>query len=96
MGGALLKGWLASGVKAITVVEPKPSADLKRLAKAKKIMLVATPSQVARAPTVCVVAIKPQILKGEAPALKAIAQTSLMISIAAGTSIAAPTRPASA
>ena len=46
MGGALLKGWLKRGVKSITVVEPKPSAELRKLAQAKKITLFAAPSQV--------------------------------------------------
>ncbi|HWA70093.1 MAG TPA: pyrroline-5-carboxylate reductase [Rhizomicrobium sp.] len=89
MGSALLKGWLAGGIKSITVVEPKPSADLRSLAKTKKIALVAAPSLVKARPSVCVVAIKPQILKGEAPALAAFAQKgALMISIAAGMSVA--------
>src|SRR3569833_1260593 len=89
MGTALLNGWLASGTKNITVVEPKPSTELKKLAKAKKIALVAAPSQVKTKPDVCIVAIKPQILKGEAVALAGFAKTALMISIAAGTTIAA-------
>jgi pyrroline-5-carboxylate reductase len=92
MGSALLKGWLARGVKAITVVEPRPSAELAKLARAKKIALFATPSAVKRKPSVCVVAIKPQVLKGEAQALASFAQAgALMISIAAGTSVAALT-----
>ena len=75
MGSALLKGWLKSGVKSITVVEPAPSAELRKLARAKKIVLVAAPSQVKAKPSVCLVAIKPQVLKGEAPALAGFAQT---------------------
>ncbi len=86
MGSALLKGWLAKGVKPITVIEPKPSPELKKLAKAKKITLSDTLT-VKGKPTVCVVAIKPQVLKGEAPALAGFAQTALMLSIAAGTSV---------
>ena len=90
MGSALLQGWLARGAKSITVVEPKPSAQLRKLARAKKIVLFAAPSQVKRKPSVCVVAIKPQILKGEAQTLAGFAQAgALMISIAAGTSVAA-------
>jgi pyrroline-5-carboxylate reductase len=90
MGGALLTGWLARGVKAIMVVEPKPSAQLRRLARAKKIALFAAPSEIKRKPSVCVVAIKPQVLKGEAQTLASFAQSgALMISIAAGTSVAA-------
>jgi len=43
MGTALLKGWLNRGVKSLSVVEPKPSAELRRLARAKKITLLAAP-----------------------------------------------------
>jgi pyrroline-5-carboxylate reductase len=93
MGGALLTGWLKIGVKSIAVVEPKPSAQLRKLAKAKKIALFAVPSQTKTNPSLCVVAIKPQVLKGEAPALAGFAgQGALMISIAAGTSVAALTK----
>jgi pyrroline-5-carboxylate reductase len=97
MGSALLKGWLGRGVKSIIVVEPKPSAELRKLARAKKIALFAAPSDVKRKPSVCVVAIKPQVLKGEAAALAGFAAPTksgagaLMISIAAGTSVAALT-----
>jgi pyrroline-5-carboxylate reductase len=90
MGSALLKGWLNRGVKSMAVVEPKPSAELRKLARAKKIALFAAPSQVKRKPSVCLVAIKPQVLKDEAPVLASFAQSgALMISIAAGTSVAA-------
>ena len=90
MGSALLKGWLKSGAKSILVVEPKPSPELRKLAKAKKISLFAAPSQVKGKPLVCVVAIKPQVLKGEAAALASFAASgALMLSIAAGTSIEA-------
>jgi pyrroline-5-carboxylate reductase len=89
MGSALLKGWRANKLKNIIVVEPKPSAEIKKLAKAKAITLVSAPSQVRGKVDTCIVAIKPQILKGEARALAAIADKALMISIAAGTSIAA-------
>ena len=41
MGGALLKGWIARKAGPIIVVEPKPSAALKTLAKKKAITLVA-------------------------------------------------------
>ena len=90
MGSALLKGWLKGGIRSITVVEPKPSAELRKLAKAKTIALVAVPSEVKAKPSVCLVAIKPQVLKGEAGALVNFAGSgALMISIAAGTSVAA-------
>jgi pyrroline-5-carboxylate reductase len=91
MGGALLKGWLARGIGPVVVIEPKPSTELKSLAKKKAITLVAAPSQIGtRKVSACVVAVKPQVLKGEAAALANIPGAgALMISIAAGTSIAA-------
>jgi pyrroline-5-carboxylate reductase len=91
MGGALLKGWRARKIKPVIVVEPKPSAELRKLARAQAITLVAAPSAVkAKKFDACIVAIKPQVLKDEAPSLVAIAQSgALMISIAAGTSVAA-------
>jgi len=90
MGSALLQGWLSQGAKSLIVVEPRPSAELRKLARAKKIALFAAPSDVKRKPSVCVVAIKPQVLKGEAETLAGFAQSgALMISIAAGTSVAA-------
>ena len=48
MGSALLKGWLKTGVKSVQVVEPKPSAELLKLARSKKIALFAVPSLAAK------------------------------------------------
>jgi len=86
MGTALLKGWLAKGLKPITVIEPKPSSALKKLAREGRITLAPDLAIKVR-PTVCVVAIKPQVLKDAAPTLAGFAKKALMISIAAGTSI---------
>jgi pyrroline-5-carboxylate reductase len=87
MGGALLQGWLAAKAGSVIVVEPKPSAALRALAKKKAITLVAAPSELhAEKISVCLVALKPQILKHEAAQLARFAQSgALMISIAAGT-----------
>ena len=87
MGGALLKGWIARKAGSIIVVEPKPSSLLRGLARRKAITIVAAPSQFkARTLSACVVALKPQILKHEAPVLADFARAgALMISIAAGT-----------
>jgi pyrroline-5-carboxylate reductase len=91
MGAALLKGWRAKKIRPILVVEPKPSAEIRKLAKSKTIMLYAAPSQVkAKKIDACLVALKPQVLKEQAASLAAIAGSgALMLSIAAGTSIAA-------
>jgi len=83
MGAALLKGWLKQGVGSITVVEPKPSAGIKSLARQKKITLLS--GIPAKKFSACAVAIKPQVLKEGASSLAYIAQHALMISIAAGT-----------
>jgi pyrroline-5-carboxylate reductase len=87
MGGALLKGWLARGLGPVVVVETNPSPALKRLARRDVTLL----KNLDDAPTklrVCVIALKPQILKTEAPRLRAIAASGApMISIAAGSSI---------
>ena len=87
MGSALLQGWLKRGVGPVIVVEPKPSPEIKKLARTKAIALVAAPSQVAaKKLSACVVAIKPQVPKSEAPVLAEFAtRGALMISIAAGT-----------
>lgn len=90
MGSALLKGWLARGLPAIAVVEPNPSPVLRKLCRQKRVPLAATLKDTPRTKiAACVVAIKPQILRTEAAQLTAIADSgALMVSIAAGTSIA--------
>jgi pyrroline-5-carboxylate reductase len=87
MGGAMLQGWLAGGLGPVVAVEPRPAASLKRL---KGVRFVADVAAIPPGPIrACVVALKPQILRGEAVHLKAIAAGGApMISIAAGTSIA--------
>jgi len=85
MGSALLKGWIGQGIGPISVVEPRPSAGLKALARSRKITLLAALPR-ARKFSACVVAVKPQVLKGEAALLADFAHAgALMISIAAGT-----------
>jgi pyrroline-5-carboxylate reductase len=89
MGGALLKGWISSKLGPIVVVEPNPSAALRRFARVNAVALHAQIEDVdATGTAACVIAIKPQILKNEAARLRAIAESgALLVSIAAGTSI---------
>ena len=85
MGGALLRGWVEAGIGPVTVVEPAPSPALRKLAGVTILKEIEDAAGHYRA---CVVALKPQILKGEAARLKPIAQSGApMISIAAGTTI---------
>jgi pyrroline-5-carboxylate reductase len=90
MGGALLKGWVAKGLTPVIAVEPKPSPELKALVRKSSVTIVPSIEAVkAKRVRACVIALKPQILKTEAVRLKAIAGSgALMLSIAAGTTIA--------
>lgn len=85
MGGALLEGWLRSGLdpKKVTVIEPSPAAELSALA-ASGVRLnpdVAALDDVGAV----VIAVKPQIadaaLRGLAPM---IAASTIVVSIMAG------------
>jgi len=86
MGTALIRGWIKAGLGPITAVEPAPSAHLERLEGPALVAdLRRVPHQGWRA---CVVALKPQVVRGEAAKLKPIADAgTLMISIAAGTGV---------
>ncbi len=86
MGSALIKGWIAAGrFSPIHVVEPNPSAALRSLARKRGVILHAalpeSPPQLAAV----VLAIKPQVLKGEDKLLKILGKSgALVLSIAAG------------
>src|SRR5688572_10595386 len=86
MGSALIKGWIAAGrFSPIHVVEPAPSAALKSLARKRAIILHgALPTALPRLAAV-VLAVKPQVLKGEDKLLKTLGKSgALVLSIAAG------------
>jgi pyrroline-5-carboxylate reductase len=90
MGGALLNGWIAQGVRPIAAVEPNPGEHLLGLARTNGIALLKDVHEITGSSVAaCVVALKPQVLRTEAIRLRRIAQAgALMISIAAGTGIA--------
>jgi len=89
MGSALLAGWLAAGVPAgsVWVIEPAPSDWLRGLG----VHLNADSNgSLPAAPAVALLAVKPQMMGAALPALQALGNgTTLMVSIAAGTTIAA-------
>jgi pyrroline-5-carboxylate reductase len=86
MGVALLRGWLAKKLEPIVVVEPMPSPGVRKLAGLRKFTLRKTAVEIGGPIRACVVALKPQVLKTEAAALRPLAESgALMISIAAGT-----------
>lgn len=85
MGSALLAGWLAAGVPAVSVwvIEPNPSDWLRAAG-------VHLNEGVPAAPAVALLAVKPQMMGAALPALQALGNgATLFVSIAAGTTIAA-------
>lgn len=90
MGSALIKGWIAQDIRPIAAIEPNPGEHLLDVARANGVALFKSVDELAGASIgVCVVALKPQILRVEAIRLRPIARGgALMLSIAAGTGIA--------
>jgi pyrroline-5-carboxylate reductase len=87
MGGAMLAGWLESGVDpaAILVVDPNPSDELKAMA-AKSGFSHAPGLSDGQIAGVMILALKPQIMAGALGALAgAVDANTLVISVAAGT-----------
>lgn len=85
MGSALLAGWLEAGLpaSAVWVVEPNPTDWLKGTG-------VHLNEGIPPAPAVALLAVKPQMMGAALPALQALGNgTTLFVSIAAGTTIAA-------
>lgn len=91
MGGAMLAGWLARGLapSQVMVQDPGPPPDLAAFLVSHNIKVVPVLGDLARPPSVIVVAVKPQLMDQVFPALArhAGAQT-LVISIAAGKALA--------
>ena len=87
MGGAMLDGWLARGLKPkqITVIEPQPDKTVKALARRG---LKLNPKGKASAARAIVIAVKPQTAAEALPPLAAyVDKTTLVVSIMAGRTI---------
>jgi pyrroline-5-carboxylate reductase len=88
MGGALLAGWLERGLnpRAVVAIDPSPPVDSAALlAKAGIAPVAVPPTGTAR---VIVLAVKPQIIAGVLPALRAlVGPGTVVLSIAAGTTL---------
>jgi pyrroline-5-carboxylate reductase len=81
MGGALARGWSKQNLPVVAV-DPNPPASLRRL---KGVSVIRSLDQATGKYRACVIALKPQILRGEASALKPLVQSGVpAISIAAG------------
>jgi pyrroline-5-carboxylate reductase len=87
MGGAMLDGWLARGLKPkqFTVIEPQPDKAVKALARRG---LKLNPKGKAAAASAIVIAVKPQAAAEALPSLAAyVDKTTLVLSIMAGRTI---------
>jgi pyrroline-5-carboxylate reductase len=87
MGGAMLDGWLARGLKPkqATVIEPQPDKAVKALARRG---LKLNPKGKAAAASAIVIAVKPQTAAEALPLLAAyVDKTTLVLSIIAGRTI---------
>jgi pyrroline-5-carboxylate reductase len=87
MGGAMLDGWLARGLKPkqVTVIEPLPDKTVKALARHG---LRLNPKGKAAAAKAIVIAVKPQTAAEALPPLAAyVDKTTLVLSIMAGCTI---------
>lgn len=90
MGGALLAGWLESGLDPATVFiqEPDPGDEIAALAKKHGISVSAKP-ELDDAPSVIVLAVKPQVMGDVLPGLKdRMGEKTVVLSIAAGCKLA--------
>ncbi|MGO8655948.1 pyrroline-5-carboxylate reductase family protein, partial [Rhizobium ruizarguesonis] len=86
MGGAMLSGWLKSGVpvSAVIVVDPGPSpAMLATISEAGATHLTALPTDLKA--SVLFLAVKPQVMEAVLPAVKsAVGPGTVVVSVAAG------------
>ncbi|MBT9384937.1 pyrroline-5-carboxylate reductase [Pseudooceanicola sp. CBS1P-1] len=85
MGSAMLAGWLANGLApgSVWVLDPHPSDWLKSTG-------VHVNDGLPEAPAVAIIAVKPQMMGAALPGLQALGNgTTVFLSIAAGTQIAA-------
>jgi pyrroline-5-carboxylate reductase len=94
MGGAMLMGWLAGGLDAsrVVVIDPYLSDDIKVL-EAKGVRLNPDIAEIGDVAAL-ILAVKPQMFADVGPTLRAIAGSSLVVSIMAGTTIAGITQTA--
>ncbi|MFQ6016790.1 MAG: pyrroline-5-carboxylate reductase [Kiloniellaceae bacterium] len=90
MGGALLRGWLARGVKPaeITVVEPSDALRTEAMAKGVAGLADAADLPADYGPVVAVLAVKPQQMDSVLPGYARLARPgTVFLSIAAGKTI---------
>jgi len=91
MGGALARGWIKAGLNREAFLCVDPHVDNKQLDGLENVQIYSDLNDLPNGfiPKAIVVAVKPQLMPKVLPSLKSIrSENSLIISIAAGTSIA--------
>jgi len=91
MGGAMLAGWLESGVEPsrLTVIDPAPKPEMIELLSGHDLKAIAAASPKYQ-PDVLVIAVKPQMMAKVLPTLKEmVGPQTVCVSVAAGTTMAA-------
>ncbi|HEX5078965.1 MAG TPA: pyrroline-5-carboxylate reductase [Geminicoccaceae bacterium] len=92
MGGALLAGWIANGLRAADTYVVEPDAALRTAARERhRVAAVAEPHELPTdlRPQAIVFAVKPQAMALVLPAYEPLARSgAVVLSIAAGTAIA--------
>lgn len=93
MGGAMLAGWIERGLDPtkVTILDPSPPPEMATFIKTHQLAWYATPADApARPAAVVIIAVKPQMMGEALPPLAGfIDHGSVVVSIAAGTPIAA-------
>ncbi len=91
MGGAMLTGWLGRGLdpRQVVAVDPAPPDEIKAMLAKHGIRLEAAVPKLECAPSVILMAVKPQVMDTVFPPLAKLAGPgTVVISIAAGRTIA--------
>ena len=94
MGGAMLAGWIESGVPTanVTVIDPSPRPEISAKLKDWKIDCVAKPSNGYQA-DILIIAVKPQMMGQVLPGLVSmVGPGTVCVSVAAGTTMEFLTR----
>ncbi|MEL6287204.1 MAG: pyrroline-5-carboxylate reductase [Pseudomonadota bacterium] len=95
MGGAMLSGWLDSGIEpaSILIQDPSPASEIAELARHHAIRSAPSFDPSEAAPAVVVLAVKPQVMDTVAPTVTGLASpNTLIISVAAGRTVASLAR----
>lgn len=90
MGGAMLAGWLKTGLdgQQVTVVDPALAPEMQALCAGHGVSVLTEASDLSTKPRILLVAVKPQMMADVLPHLATcVGSDTIIVSIAAGTPI---------